>query len=181
MKFEAPIPGENLVSDGKNYPWRRPPEIVDFDQGVSYLINKMDEEEEVEVIFALMGIGATVVTITSIMLLTAVSQGRISIDLAVLAAGPISRYIEIKAKAAGVKHELGLEDPDRKPLTPTGLKMMLGLMDEEDDEEAPVEEPTAPEEAPVEDSLMARPEVAATDEQAEMLGNLPEDEEEEVV
>ena len=31
--FDAPIAGENFTSDTRNYPWHRPPEITDYDDG----------------------------------------------------------------------------------------------------------------------------------------------------
>ena len=70
MKYDAPVPGENLLEDGKNYPWRRPPEIVDYDEAVSLMIENIDEPSEIETIFAMMDIGADVCTITSTLLLT---------------------------------------------------------------------------------------------------------------
>ena len=51
---DAPIPGENYLSDTRNYPWHRPPEIVEYDEAVDYLINRMTETEHSELIYNLM-------------------------------------------------------------------------------------------------------------------------------
>ena len=48
MKFEGPIPGENYLTDTKNYPWHRPPDLVDYDEAVSYMLDKIDEPEQLE-------------------------------------------------------------------------------------------------------------------------------------
>jgi hypothetical protein len=108
-----------------------------------------------------------------------VSKGKVGIDLAVLIAGPLARYIEIKAKDVGLKYEMGIEDKDRVVITPTLLRASLGIVD--DDEEEVIEEVNTIEEAPEEptEGLMARPEEmsATQDEQAEMLGDMPSEEE----
>ena len=58
MQLDAPIPGGNYTSDTRNYSWHRPPDLVDYDQAVDYLINKIDEPEQIELVFAMLGIDA---------------------------------------------------------------------------------------------------------------------------
>lgn len=177
MRLNAPIPGGNYMSDTRNYAWHRPPDTVDYDEAVSYLIDKIDEPEEKELIFAMLGIDAHITTIVTTLLLQAVSKGKIGIDLAILIAGPVARYIEISAKNAGVKYEMGVEDKDRVVITPTLLKASLGIIDEDDEDEQVMPEDPAPE-APSE-GLMAMPEaggVAPEEEQTAMLGGIEEEE-----
>jgi hypothetical protein len=107
------------------------------------------------------------------MLLQAVSKGKIAIDLAILVAGPVVRYIDIMARDAGLSPKLIIEDRKSK-ITPTALKLSLGIMDGDDMAEMPPQAPdTAPEiptgglmGAPTEQSEM----VASAEEQASMLG-----------
>jgi hypothetical protein len=170
MQLDAPIPGGNYTSDTRNYSWHRPPDLVDYDQAVDYLINKIDEPEQIEVVFAMLGIDAHITTVVTTILLQAVSKGKIGIDLAILVAGPLARYIEISAKDVGMKYELGIENKDRVIITPSLLKASLGIIEQEDEElevpeeEAPLEEPTG--------SLMAMPAdmTAPQNEQDAMLG-----------
>jgi len=174
IKLDAPIPCGNYTTDTRNYSWHRPPDLVDYDEAVAYLIDRIDEPEQIEVIFAMLGIDAHITTVVTVLLLQAVSKGKIGIDLALLVAGPLARYIEIAAKDVGIKYEMGVEDKNRVVITPTLLKTSLGIMDEDEDEA--LEEPVA-EEAPVEPAggLMAMPDKmsASQDEQAEMLGDVP--------
>ena len=86
------------------------------------LINKIDEPEQIEVVFAMLGIDAHITTVVTTILLQAVSKGKIGIDLAILVAGPLARYIEISAKDVGMKYELGVENKDRVIITPSLLK-----------------------------------------------------------
>ena len=178
MELKAPIPGENLLADGRNFPWRRAPEIVDYDEAVESILDKVDEDVELEAVFAMMDVGADMVTITSTLLLNYVGMGKVSIDLALLMSGPLSRYLEIKAKSAGVNFDLGLVDENRKPITAEDMRMAMGIV-QQDEEEAPVLglPQEAPEEEAPEDSLMAQPPVASEEEQSSMLGMDEEEEE----
>ena len=177
MRLSTPIPGSNYTSDTRNYAWHRPPDIVDYDEAVSYLIDKIDEPEQKELVFAMLGIDAHITTVVSTILMQAISKGKVGIDLAILIAGPLARYIEIIAKDVGIKYEMGIEDKDRVVITPTLLKASLGIVEQEDEVE-PMQMQEAPSEAPV-GGLMAMPEdggVASQEEQSEMLGNTEEGE-----
>jgi len=183
MKFEGPIPGENFLTDTKNYPWHRPPDLVDYDETVSYMLSKIDEPEQIELVFAMLGIDAKVTTVVSTLLLQAISKGKFTIDMAMLIAGPLARYIEIQAKNAGVKYDMGLENKDRIVLTPTLLKASLGIL-EQPEEESPEIMAMREEAGPMEPEqeqimgLMSQPPagaVAEGDEQAAMLGQTEEE------
>jgi hypothetical protein len=188
MKFEGPIPGENYLTDTKNYPWHRPPDLVDYDEAVSYMLDKIDEPEQIELVFAMLQIDAHVATVVSTLLLQGISKGKFSIDLAMLMAGPLARYIEIKANNSGIKHEMGVEKADRMVLTPTLLKAALGIVEqpeEESEEIKALREEAGPNEITQEQmmGLMSMPQntgAAPAEEQAEMLGQVEEDPEEEL-
>tara|TARA_R110002073_G_scaffold7381_1_gene41955 strand:+ start:1791 stop:2372 length:582 start_codon:yes stop_codon:yes gene_type:complete len=177
MQLDAPIPGGNYTTDTRNYSWHRPPDLVDYDEAIGYLIEKIDEPEQIELVYAMLGIDAHITTVVTTILLQAISKGKIGIDLAILIAGPLARYIEISAKDVGIKYEMGVEDKDRVIITPTLLKASLGIIDPEDEEEAVVEQEVVSEEPT--GGLMAMPTdmAASSDEQDEMLGAMnPEDE-----
>lgn len=177
MQLDAPIPGGNYTTDTRNYSWHRPPDLVDYDDAIGYLIEKIDEPEQIELVYAMLGIDAHITTVVTTILLQAISKGKIGIDLAILIAGPLARYIEISAKDVGIKYEMGVEDKDRVIITPTLLKASLGIIDPEDEEEAVVEQEVVAEEPT--GGLMAMPTdmAASSDEQDEMLGAMnPEDE-----
>ena len=183
MKFEGPIPGENFLTDTKNYPWHRPPDLVDYDETVSYMLSKIDEPEQIELVFAMLGIDAKVTTVVSTLLLQAISKGKFTIDMAMLIAGPLARYIEIQAKNAGVKYDMGLENKDRIVLTPTLLKASLGILEQPEEESQEIramrEEagPMEPEQEQIMGLMSQPPEgaVAEDDEQAAMLGQTEEE------
>ncbi len=173
--FDAPIAGANYAADTRNYPWHRPPEIVNYDEGVDYMITRMKEPEQIELVFSLLEIDAHVATVVTSLLMQGISKGKFSIDLAILMAGPIARYISIIADEQDIKYDMGVGDKDRVSITPTSLKMALGIYDEEETlevlEEVPVVQEGGIMGSPTED------EAASDDEQAAMLGMMVDEEE----
>tara|TARA_R100000951_G_scaffold44343_1_gene37401 strand:+ start:5999 stop:6559 length:561 start_codon:yes stop_codon:yes gene_type:complete len=170
QKLSSPIPGANYTTDTRNYSWHRPPDIVDYDEAVEYFITKMDEPYENDLVMSLIDLETPITVITASLMLQSISKGKIPIDLAILIAGPVARYIEILAKSENKTYEMGASDKDRVSITPTSLKIALGLVD--DATSAPeIVERTLDE--PPEGGLMAMPEepvVASENEQQSMLG-----------
>lgn len=178
--FKGPIPGANLLADTRKYPWHRPPEIIEYDEAVDYMIGKISEDEQSELIYSLLQIDVNIPTIVSSMLMQAISRGKLPIDLAVLVAGPMARYMEIIAKMEGYKYDMGLDDKDRIKITPELLRRSLGIIDQAETPDDAMEEGpiAAPKSIPV-GGLMGGTDdsVAPEDEQAAMLGlNITEEE-----
>lgn len=183
-KFNGPIPGENFTADTRNYPWHRPPEITDYNTAVSRIIDDMDDDREMQLIYSLLELEVPVAIITSNLLMRKISRGIIPIDLAVLMAGPVARYVEILAKDNGLKADMDTSVPGQEPITPTMLRLQMGSV--EDIQDLLQEGEVAPE-TPVEGAvgeeggLMGIPtsgavDVASEDEQAAMLGEADEEE-----
>ena len=174
MKIDAPVPGANLLADTRNYPWHRPPDITDYDEAVSYMISRISQEEQAELVYSLLQINTTVTTVVSGLLMQSIAKGKIPIDLAILISGPVARYIEVIAQTNGYKYDMGTDTSDRVKITPTLLKMAMGIVDEDDEEEME----DTPEEvvsAMPEGGLMGAPMdqdkmTASEEEQASMLG-----------
>ena len=188
-KFNGPIPGESLTADTRNYPWHRPPEITGFNEGVTRLIADMDDEREMQLIYSLLELEVPVAIITSNLLMRKIGRGVIPIDLAILMAGPVSRYVEILAKDNGLTADMNTDIPGQEPITPTMLKLQMGSVEDIQDllqegevsSETPVEDVPAPSGglmgAPSEEGAMS----ASDEEQAAMLGMAADEAEEEQV
>ena len=173
MKLDAPVPGANFLADTRNYPWHRPPDITDYDEAVSYMISRISQEEQAELVYSLLQIDTTVTTVVSGLLMKSIAKGKIPIDLVILISGPVARYIEVIAQTNGYKYDMGTDTSDRVKITPTLLKMAMGIVedDEEDEMEATPEVVSAIPEgglmgAPVDQDKMT----ASDEEQASMLG-----------
>jgi len=173
MKIDAPVPGANLLADTRNYPWHRPPDITDYDEAVSYMISRISQEEQAELVYSLLQIDTTVTTVVSGLLMQSIAKGKIPIDLAILISGPVARYIEVLAQTNGYKYDMGTDTSDRVKITPTLLKMAMGIVEDDDEEmeDTPEEVVSAMPEgglmgAPVDQDKMT----ASDEEQASMLG-----------
>jgi len=173
MKIDAPVPGANLLADTRNYPWHRPPDITDYDEAVSYMISRISQEEQAELVYSLLQIDTTVTTVVSGLLMQSIAKGKIPIDLAILISGPVARYIEVIAQTNGFKYDMGTDTSDRVKITPTLLKMAMGIV--EDDDEEMEDTPEEVVSAIPEGGLMGAPldqdkMTASDEEQASMLG-----------
>ena len=176
--FDAPVAGANYAADTRNYPWHRPPDLVNYDEGVDYIIKKLQDPEQLETVYALLKIDMQVSTVVTSLLMQGISRGKFSIDLAILMAGPLARYIGIIADEQDIKYDMGVGDEDRIKITPTSLKMALGIIDDDEEPEEVSEEPIAAASgglmgAPSPDEITA----ATEDEQASMLGMSSDEEE----
>ncbi len=186
--LDGPIPGESLTADTRNYPWHRPPEITDYNEGITRLITDMDDEREMQLIYSLLELEVPVAIITSNILMRKIARGIVPIDLGILMAGPVSRYVEILAKDNGMTADMDTSIPGQEPITPTMLKLQMGTVDDiQDLLEEGTDSPETPVEADTTTSggLMGAPSEedalsASDEEQAAMLGMVDEDEEEQV-
>lgn len=175
--FDAPVAGANYAADTRNYPWHRPPDLVNYDEGVDYIIKKLQDPEQLETVYALLKIDIQVSTVVTSLFMQAISRGKFSIDLAILMAGPIARYIGIIADEQDIKYDMGVGDEDRIKITPTSLKMALGIIDADEEPAEVLEEPMVE----ASGGLMGAPSpseitTATEGEQASMLGMSSEEE-----
>lgn len=164
-KFDGPIPGENFTSDTRNYPWHRPPDLTDYDEIVEHVIETISDEYVMPAIMSTLAAGATVASVVDYLLLTNIGKGKFPIDMAVLAAGPVARYLQIMADDFGVEYDMGLDD-EFKPMPLALIKVIR-----ESAEPKGLEFSPASEEAPVEDmGIGAAIGPAPLEEQDAMLG-----------
>jgi len=177
--FDGPIPGENYTSDTRNYPWHRAPDITDYDEAVEYVIRDLSTPSKISMIYTMMEAGTSISGIVSIVNMLNISNGKYAVDLSILIAGPVARFLEIAAKENGIEPDLGV--PEEPIYTLEMFRAMQGVSDNEN--KPPVEQPAEPAAAPMEDGgLMAMAaaadEPATPDTQASMLGYDAEDDNE---
>lgn len=132
LPIDAPIPGANFTADTRNYAWHRPPEYADYDEAVDYFISKLNEPDQQHLVMSMLQLKMDAASLTGSLLMQGISKGKIAIDLAILVAGPVARYIGILAKEAGIKHKMIPSTDKDKMITPTSLRMALGILEDED-------------------------------------------------
>ena len=112
--FEAPIPGESLTRPPKQYPWERPPEIVDPEVAIQYYVDKMTDVDAMNGIMDALEVGYTIKDLTEGLLRVGVSEGLHTIDVSLLVAPVIHGYIKSVADQLNVPYEEGFEDKAEK-------------------------------------------------------------------
>jgi hypothetical protein len=107
---DGPIPGENFTSDTRNYPWHRPPEISDLDQGVEASIKLLTTKEQSFALLTMLQAGMPVVTAADLFVTSGIQQGKWTPDLALLLGGPVAHMMKLMADGYGIKYDMGLDD-----------------------------------------------------------------------
>lgn len=175
--FDGPIPGENYTADVKNYPWHRPPMYTDYVEIVDRAIHRLDQPERTAFVIALMESGETIIDIVTGLSRIAVANGKMSINHAILAAGPIAKMIETIGEKAGIEYERGW-DQDPKLITSEMLSALGSQIDEETLDTSVLESEVQDADDIEEAGLMsAVGDEAAPEVQEEMLGSAPQEEE----
>lgn len=161
-KFDGPIPGENYTADTRNFPWHRPPDETDIVTIIEKTVANLSRPEPLGVMLTALESGDTILDYVTGISRVAVGRGRLPIDQAVLAAGPISRFVESVAVRAGINFERGWDEVPTV-LTPEYVKGV------NPNQKITYEEPV--EEAPDESFMsMGSNEPASSDKQQQMLG-----------
>lgn len=113
----APIPGENYTSDTRNYPWHRPPEITDMDKAIEEVVKQLTTTKGAYGLLNSLQAGVTIVQAADMLVTSGIGKGKWTPDFAILLAGPVARMMEIMAKDAEIKYDLGLDDIPTKTMT----------------------------------------------------------------
>ena len=176
--FDAPIPGENFTSDTKNYPWHRPPEYTDYDEAIDYVLTVVSEEPQIATAMSLLAGGISLPTVVDMIITGRIANGYVVIDLVILIAGHIARFLEIMAMSYDIEVSMGKDDEVPVP-TPAYVKSLVAQIEvqEGEEEQEELEEIKDNQEEPSE-GLMGAPSKL---EQDKMLGLLGVDEQEEII
>lgn len=110
-QFSGPIPGQSLTTTPKNFPWERPPEIVDPEEAIQMHITRLSNPEMLEAALNLIEFeGLDIKTVTQGIMRGAVAKGIHNIDVGLIVAPVVHEFIKEATKAAGIEAEDGFED-----------------------------------------------------------------------
>lgn len=112
--LEAPIPGQSLTSEPRNYPWERPPATVDPNEAIVHYIEKISREDVTDDILDILQTGMPVGTLTDIMLTGGVMNGIHTVDMSLIIAPVVHEYILTVADAAGIEYKEFFSDAEEK-------------------------------------------------------------------
>ena len=107
--LKAPIPGQSLTDEPKNYPWENPPEITDPEEAIAMHMSKFNDPEVIDNMLDLLDVGFPVRALAESILTTSVAAGWHSIDVSLIIAPFIHEHIISMANEAGVSYVEGFE------------------------------------------------------------------------
>ena len=159
--FNAPIPGQSLTTEPKNYPWENPPEYANPEDALMWHMDRLDNPETTKACMGLLELGLDVVTLTEGILRGAVSEGIHTIDTSLIIGPVIHEYLTGTADAAGIEYKEGLSDNkmdmdalNSQAREQEARKILEDIDNEEDIDLSPMKEEPMQEEMPMEQPEM---------------------------
>ena len=110
--LEAPIAGQSLTDEPKNWPWENPPEMVDPDEVTKYYINRLADEEVMDDLSVLFGGEMPVAPFVKTLMTTGVMNGLHSVDVSLIVAPVIHEFIKASMTTYGIEVRDDIEDPE---------------------------------------------------------------------
>lgn len=125
--LNAPIAGQSLTDEPKNYPWERPPEITDPRQAIKFHLEGLNNPASIDNVIELMQIGIPVEVLAKTALTTAQMEGIHSVDVSLIIKDVIKEELTTMAEEAGIDYTVGNE-PDEVALKEKEDQQVLALL-----------------------------------------------------
>jgi hypothetical protein len=101
-KFDQPIPGQSLTGELGNAKYEQPPQYTELREFIDYMFKSISRPKIYRNLMRMLDAGVPVRLITGPVLMQAVSEGKISMDLAMLSAHPLATIIGGMGEVAGI-------------------------------------------------------------------------------
>lgn len=105
--FGAPIPGQSLTDEPRNYAWERPPEIVNPDEAVKFHLDGLNKPETLDNLLMLLQMGMPIKVLTKGIITTAQMEGIHSVDVGLIVRPVVREELITIAEEAGIDYVLG--------------------------------------------------------------------------
>ena len=101
--FSAPVPGQSLTTEPGSQKFEKPPEIVNPDDAVMFIINRLEEDRESkEIQLGHMAAGVPIEYIVNTIAFTGFSEGMWTPDVAELIKPPLAMYFIMQGMAEDI-------------------------------------------------------------------------------
>jgi|TARA_R100000353_G_C6442251_1_gene178936 hypothetical protein len=101
--FDRPIPGQSLTDEPKNYPWEHPPQFTDLREARDRIFDNLTEEEAVQQLLTMLSANVPAEAVVRTILFAGFTEGKFSVDTAILLAPVVLMQVVSIAKAAGIE------------------------------------------------------------------------------
>ena len=103
IRLNRPIPGQGLTSDPENpYPWEKPPEFTDLEDGLQYVFGRLINPEVYVSIMNVIDDGTALMDITQGILFKGFTEGKWNPDLMMMLAEPTTYMLMALAERADI-------------------------------------------------------------------------------
>lgn len=110
--YDHPIPGQSLTDEPGKHSFERPPEIVDVDDAVAYIVDKIEQSSGgKEDLQKQMMAGMPIESIVNTIALTGFSEGIWTPDVAEMMKLPVSAYFMMMAQEENIPAIMFNQDP----------------------------------------------------------------------
>jgi len=125
--FSAPIPGQSLTDEPKNYPWERPPEITDPREAIKFHIDGINKPEALDNIIEMLQIGVPVKALAETAMTTAQMEGIHSVDVSLIIKDVVKEELISIAEEAGIDYLTG-DEPSEIDIKEKEEQQVLALL-----------------------------------------------------
>lgn len=135
--MDGPIPGQSLTKTPRNALYERPPEITDPNDAVIWHMEKLSDPKRLDNLLFTLEYGLPVKHATQAALTIAVAKGIHNLDVSLIIAPVIHKFIASTAEEAGVEY---LDDFKNTETTEKEEKDKVGILLDKALSETPIEE-----------------------------------------
>lgn len=100
--FSVPIPGHSLTHEPKNMAWEKPPQFVQVDEAMNFLMEQILEPRYLKQLLMLMNAGMSIEAVTRTIIMTGFATGKWTPTLGMLLYKPLMLALISIAKRAGL-------------------------------------------------------------------------------
>ncbi len=104
-RLDAPVPGESLTATPKNYNWEHPPQFAKVPDAFDFIWHQMHQEPQLTQLISLLQTGVPVEALAKTLLFAGFSEGKWTVDGAILLAEPVF-LSEMSKEVTDIKKEL---------------------------------------------------------------------------
>lgn len=101
--FDRPIPGQSLTDEPQNYPWEHPAQYSDLREARDRIFDNLSQEENLEQLLVMLASDVPVEALVRTILFAGFTEGKWTVDSAILLAPVILTQIVSLAKASGIE------------------------------------------------------------------------------
>lgn len=113
--MSGPIPGQSLTDTPGNYPWEKPPEMVEVEDVVKFYINKLADQDVMDDLAVMFDADIPVSSFVKTLTTSGVMFGRHTLDAGTLAGPAIHAFIKAAMTQYGIEVRDEPYNPDKDP------------------------------------------------------------------